>query len=166
MPRELSNTAKASMYAQQTDEVYIVLLTINNASFSTPIYVCSDPYEDLPVAGIKGVVSRGNEYVYMPFVVELPTQDDTNVSRARLSIDNISREILQYARAAKTPISVGIEIVLASDVDTPEISIDNFVLENISYNALTISGDLSIQYFDLEPFPSRRFTPSNFPGMF
>lgn len=164
--RTLSNAAKAAVYAQSTDEAFIILVTINHSTFSEPVRVASDPLELLPVAGVRGVVSRGDEFVFLPFNIELPAQDDSGVAKARISVDNISREIVAAVRNATSALSIDIEIVLASDPDTVEISIEDFRLDRVTYDALTVSGDISVEYFDLEPFPSRRFTPSDFPGLF
>lgn len=164
--RSISQTAKTAIFSQNTDECFIVLITIDNASFTDPIRVASDSYEVLPNAGVRGVVSRGNEFIFLPFSVELPQQDDTGIARASLSIDNVSREIVAAARSVTTPLDITIEVVLASDVDTVEVAIQNFKLDNVTYDALTISGDISVEYFELEPYPARRFTPSDFPGIF
>lgn len=166
MPRQLSNTAKQALYAQETTEVFIVLLTIDHENFTAPVRVASDPFETLPIAGQKGVVSRGDEYIYLPFSINLPQQDDTGVARASVSIDNVAREIITYVRQASSALSISIEIVLASDVDTVEVSAPDFKLEQVTYDSLTVSGDISLEYYDLEPFPARRFTPSDFPGIF
>lgn len=164
--RTLSNAAKAALYAQSTDEAFIILVTINHSTFTDPVRVASDPLELLPVAGVRGVVSRGEEFVFLPFNIELPAQDDSGVAKARLSVDNISREIVAAVRNATSALSINIEIVLASDPDTVEVSIEDFRLDRVTYDALTVSGDISVEYFDLEPFPARRFTPSDFPGLF
>lgn len=164
--RQMSNAAKAAVYAQNTDECFITLVTINHASFSEPVRVASDPYEILPDAGVRGVVSRGNEFIFLPFDIELPAQDDTGVARARISVDNVDRQIVAAVRTATSALSITIEIVLASDVDTPEVSVEDFRLDRVTYDAFTVSGDISVEFFDLEPFPSRRFTPSDFPGLF
>lgn len=165
MSRNLSNNAKRAVFSQQTDEVFIVLLTINHPSFIEPARVSSDPFELLS-SGARGVISNGIEYPYLPFTISLPQQDDTGTARATLSIDNIDRRIVAAARGANSSLDVKIEIVLASDLNAVEMSIDKFKLEKVTYDAFTVSGELSVQYFDLEPFPSKRFTPSDFPGMF
>lgn len=166
MDRQLSNAAKQAVFAQSTDEVFIVLVTIDHENFTQPIRVASDPKQILTDAGVRGVESRGDEYLYVPFTINLPIQDDTNVARASLSVDNVSREIVKAVRSASSALSIKIEIVLSSDVDNPEVTIEDFKLESVTYDAFTISGDLSIDSYDLEPFPSRRFTPSDFPGLF
>lgn len=166
MSRALSTTAKNALFAQQTSEVFIILLTISHPSFDDDIRVASDPFELLPVLNVKGVVSRGEEFVFIPFDIKLPDQTDSNIARATLTVDNISREITAAVRTADSSVSVKIEVVLASDPNTVEISIDDFRLNSVTYNAFTVSGELSMDYYDLEPFPSSRFNPSDFPGLF
>ena len=166
MSRPLSNAATQAMFAQQTSEVFILLVTIDNPSFTQPIRIASDPYQILPDAGVRGVVSRGNEYLYAPFTIMLPVQDDSGIAKASLSVDNIDRRMVEAVRTATSSLRISIEIVLASDVDSVEISMDDFRLERVTYDALTVSGDISMEYYDLEPFPSKRFTPSDFPGIF
>lgn len=164
--RPLSNAARTAIYAQQTDEVFIQLITLDHPTFEQPVRVASDPLELLPNAGVRGVISRGEEFLFLPFNIELPAQDDSGVARARISVDNISREIVDAVRRANSAVSITVEIVLASDPDTPEVTASDFKLDRVTYDAFTVTGDISVEYFDLEPFPSRRFTPSDFPGIF
>lgn len=166
MSRDVSTTFREAAYAQQTGEVWICLLTITDVGLTAPIRLTSDPFETLPIAAVPGVVSRGNEYIYLPFNIELPTQDDTGISRARLSIENVDRRIVAAVRNGTNDLRILVEIVLASDVDTPELALPDFQLSNVDYDAMTIEGDLTLEYFFLEPFPARRMTPSDFPGLF
>ena len=166
MSRQVSSAFKQAVFAQQTSECFIILLTISNPDFVDDIRVCSDPFEMLPDAGVRGVVSRGDEYIYLPFTINLPVQDDTGIARASISVDNIGREIVAAVRRATSSLNITMEIVLSSDVNTPEVSLEDFKLDRVTYDAFTISGDISMEYYDLEPFPARRFTPSDFPGIF
>ncbi len=166
MSRPVSNAFRSAVYAQQTSEVFIMLLTISHPDFEDDIRVANDPYELLPLAGVRGVVSRGQEYLYLPFNINLPQQDDTGVARASLSVDNVDRRMVDAVRRASSALNVTIEIVLASQVDVPEVSVQDFKLDRVTYDAFSVSGDISVEYFELEPFPARRFTPSDFPGLF
>lgn len=166
MSRNVSNAFKAAAFAQQTGEAWILLVTINSPNLAQPIRVASDPYEVLPIAGVRGVVSRGDEYIYLPFSISLPAQDDTGIARAKISIDNVGRDVVLAVRQSQSKISIAIEVVLASALDTVEMSLSDFTLDGISYDALTIEGEISVEYYDLEPYPARRFTPSDFPGIF
>lgn len=166
MPRQVSATAKAAAYAQQTSEAFIMLVTITHPSLTEDVRVCSDPYELLPTAQVRGVVSNGVEYLFLPFAIEMPVQDDTGIARAKITVDNISREIVAAVRGADSALTISVSIVLASDPDTVEVSINDFRLDSVSYDSFTVSGDISVEYFDLEPFPARRFSPADFSGLF
>lgn len=166
MPRQLSNAAKLAIYANETGEAFIILCTITHPNFEEDIRISSDPYELLPDAGLRGVISGGLEYIFAPFTINLPSQDDTGVSRAAISIDNIDRRIVKAARQANSALSFSVEVVLSSNVNLPQISIQDYRLERVVYDAFTVSGEISVEYYDLEPFPQGTFNPSNFPGIF
>ena len=164
--RQVSTAFKRAVNGQETSEAFILLVTISHSAFTDDMRIASDPFELLPNAGVNGVISRGLEYIYLPFSINLPQQDDTGIARAQLQIDNVDRRIINAVRSANSPLSITLEVVLSSDVDTPEISIEDFRLERVEYDSLVVSGDISVEYFELEPFPAGRFTPSDFPGMF
>lgn len=166
MPRNVSDTLKQEVFNQETAEVFIVLLTISHENFDDDIRVASEPLVDLPDAGVKGVISNGLEYLYLPFDFQLPNQDDTGVARATLNIDNVDRRIVAAVRQANSAVGISMQVVRASDVDTPEVTVVDFKLERVTYNALVVSGEISVEYYDTEPFPQGRFTPGKWPGIF
>lgn len=165
---DVSTTFKQAAYAQQTDEVFIILVTLDSDELTDPIRICSDPLEKLPLLGddIYGLVSNGDTYLFLPFDIWLPRDDRTGTVSAKLSIENIDRRVIETARSVTKPISVRMQCILASDPDTIELDFDNFQLSNVKYDVMTVDGDLTLNYWGLEPFPSNTFTPSNFPGLF
>lgn len=164
--RQLSAAARQAVYNQETSEVFIFLLTITHPNLTDTIRLSSDPTVLLPVSGVRGTISRGEEYQFLPFTVTLPSQDDTGIARANISIDNIDRRMVEAVRRANSALTVTLEVVLASSPDVLEVTAPDFRLEKVTYDALTISGDLSLEYYDLEPYSKLRFTPNSFPGMF
>jgi len=163
---DTSTTFKQAAFASETEKVVIALLTFSSDELVTPIYVASDAYELLPEANVKGVLSNEIEYVYLPFDIYLPRDDKTGTVSAKLRIENIDRQIIGTLRSITKPVSIKIQIVLSDDVDRIEVEYDNFKLSNVTYNAMYIEGDITLDYWGLEPFPSGRFTPSGFPGIF
>ena len=143
--------------AQETTEAFIVLLTIDHNDLATPIRLTSD--------GVN-TTSMGNTYLSYPFEISLPEDDGLSPPVARLTIDNVSREIGQVIKAISTPPDVTIEIVLSSDFDTVEASFPFFQLTDVDYDALTVTGALTIQNLSMEPYPAESFTPSSHPGLF
>lgn len=163
-----TNAFKQAAYAQETDEVFVTLITLESDELSQPVHICDDPTTKLTSVGedIYGIVSNGDTYIFMPFTIQLPRDDKSGVVSAQLSIQNIDRTIVKIARTVTRPVRVTIKCILASDPDTVELEFMNFQLSNIKYDVMTVSGDLTLNYWGLEPWPSWNFTPSNFPGLF
>lgn len=164
----ISENLKQVAYAQETDVVFITLLKLKTEELPTELYLCDVPVEKFTDMGenVYGCTSNNQRYIFLPFEITLPKDDKTGAVTAKLTIDNVNRQIVQYARETKKPINVDIKCVLSNDIDYPEIEFNNFKLTNVSYNGFTVSGNLSIDYLGLEPFPCGRFTPSGFPGLF
>lgn len=167
MPRTVSDNATSGVLAQQTGEVFDVLLTIDHPSIEDgPIRLASEGLEDLPVAGVRGIISRDEEYLYLPFSFILPNSEENQTANSVLQMDNISREITENARKIGSPAAVSAEVVLASSPDTVEVGVYGFSLVNVEYDAFVISGTITVELLDDRPFPSMNITPSDFPGTF
>jgi cellulase/cellobiase CelA1 len=153
----LSAATLQGVFAQETDEAWLVLLTIDHADLGSPIRVGSDAVD---------TVSRGNTFIAFPFRLALPTDEHGQLPRARLQIDNVDRQIVDTIRSIGSAPSVLMEIVRAAAPDTVEASWPDFVLDNATYDALTVSGALTLGLLAREPYPADNFTPSTAPGVF
>lgn len=154
--RSLSTAALNSAFAEQTDEVWLTLLTISHPSLTEPLRC---------VNNIENVVSNGYTYTAVPFFVELPTENSETPGEARLRIDNIDRAIVQVIREIAEPPSVSIAVVLASQPDIEEVRIDGLVLKNVGYDVGTVQGALSFDELAVEPI-CELITPDRFPGLY
>lgn len=164
----ISDNLRQVSYAQETDVAVIILLTLRTNDLPDAIRICSTPVENFADLGenVYGCTSNGQRYLFLPFNIVLPQDDKTGAVTAKLTIDNVNRQIVQYARETKSAINVDIQVILSNDLDAVELEFKDFKLTNVSYDAFTVSGDLSVDYLGLEPFPCGRFTPSGFPGLF
>lgn len=156
----ISSEFKAAVIAQETDEVIIVLLTIDHEDIVEPIRVSSDSVD---------TVSRGNTFIPFPFEIKLPDSSDGKVSSTSISISNVDRRIVMAIREMTTgsvPPTVLIEIVLASDPDVLEAEFEGFSMTDAKYNKINVQASISQESFYHEPFPKDSFTPANFPGLF
>ncbi len=166
MSRSLTLPTRQAIYASQTKEAFIVLMTISHPNWTDDVRISSDPTSLLPVANVRGTLSNGLEYLFGNFAITLPSQDSTQTTRATISVDNVSREIVRQLRQANTKVNIDLKVVLSSNPDLVEVTVSDFKLERVQYDAFVVTGDISIEYFDLEPFPFQRFTPSKFPAIF
>ena len=157
MSRALSSAAKAGAFAQQTDQVYLVLLEIDNGEMASPIRVVNN-YAD--------VVSGGETYTAYPFDITLPTDADDAIPQATLTIDNVDRVITDAIREMVGSATVTISVVLAASPSTIEAGPYVMNLRNVTWNALTVSGQLAAEDVLNEPYPGEYMTPELFPGLF
>lgn len=156
MARTLSNAALASIHAQETGEVWLVLVTITHPSLATPIRVVNNN---------EDITSRGNLYQAFPFDIILPGQDPDGPPRAVLRFDNVERTAIAAIRSATSAPTVTLEVILASAPNTVEISFGGMALRNVTYTATSIEGELHVEPLLNEPI-TLNMTPSRFPGLF
>lgn len=153
----VSQAFREAVYAAETSEAALVLLTLDSPEMQSPQRFTSDGTE---------TISRGNTFNSFPFAITLPIDDPENVPRAKLEIDNVDRQIVTQIRLATEVITVLVEIVLASTPDTVEQFFSDFELRNVEYGVQNVSGDLVVESFLQERYPSALFDPARFPGGF
>ena len=149
-----------------TGEAFIILLSIEHPSLTPPARISNDPTQLLPIAQVRGTISNGDEYVYLPFEFIFPNQESDTSPVAQLRIDNVSREISTIIDSISSPPTIQIQVVLSSTPDIVELVLRDFKLQRTEWNILTITGDITVEHFEQEPYPSGRFNPSGFPGLF
>lgn len=145
------------MNAPETDEVFLILLTIEEASLSEPIRVVNDTVN---------ITSRGNVYAAMAFSAEPPGESDGAARSARITLDNVDRQIVQAVREATGVPKVTMEVILASDPDTVEAGPFVFELESAEYDATTVTGELSFDDVSSLRWPAYSTTPHLFPDLY
>lgn len=115
---------------------------------------------------IYGVVSNSVPYVFIPFEMNLPSEEQSALPRASITIHDVTRMLLPVVRNITQAANTAISLVLTSTPSVVEIEYDGFLLGSISYQDDTISGELTVESMASEPFPVDSFTPSQFPGLF
>ena len=157
MSRTLSQAARRAVNAQETDKVFLLLLSLDHEDLAEPVRV---------VNNTQDVASRGDTYIAYPFEIALPDEDPDSVVRVTLRIDNVDREIVKNLRAISSPLSVGLEVIMAASPDTVEAGPFNMTLVSAEYDALTVTGELAFEDVLNEPFPGHSYVPSEYPGLF
>lgn len=160
MARSTSTLFKTMTNAQETGEVLLALVTIDSPLIiGGPLRVVQD---------LQNITSNGNVYTAFPFQITLPSDTDEGPTKVKLIIDNIDQSIATTIRSIppnEIPL-VTVEIIVASQPNTVEMTIPNMKLKHITGDAFSIEGELLIDEEDLLPFPGDAFTPQHFPGLF
>ncbi|MGE0256917.1 MAG: DUF1833 family protein [Alphaproteobacteria bacterium] len=156
--RAVSTAFKRAAFSSQTDEAFILLLTIDHPTLAAPLRVTSDGAD---------TVSNGETFVRYPFRLELVEDSEDALPRMRLTIDNVDRQIGQALReAAEVAPTVTAQLILGSNPDTVEAEFAEFRLEEVKWDALTVEGELTLDDLTALPYPFLSYTPSRFPGLF
>lgn len=167
MARVLSSGFLSALYAQESEEVVVCLLTVDHPELEAPIRLSSDPTVRISADPlIYATTSRGEEFVYLPFEFNLPDDKSDSPPRVQLSVDNVERSLVGVLRSFSTPASILVELVLASDPDTVEIAKPSLQLSDVSIDDLKVNATLVADPLINEPHPAGQFTPGSFPGLF
>jgi hypothetical protein len=157
MANDISNELKAQLYGQVSDDPFLALFTFTHPSFSSDIRL---------VNNAEDIVSNGLTYIAYPISVVLPQDDSETAREVSIQMDNIDLSIITELRQVTTPIEARLEMVLASDPDTIQLSLGELKLKNINYNVKNITATLMMDDFLGVGLSSEKYNPDNFPGIF
>ncbi len=178
----MSPAALRAVFSPESDADLIMLITIYNPSNSTEaLYRIADGFVDDPnnpgkalrlsttddEQVVYGVVSNGHEYTFLPVQVSLPNEDESQAPKCSMTIHDVTRYLIPFIRQQLTgPANVKLDMVLSTTPNIIEASFTGFMLTSVTYNANTITADLTMVNYDREPFPQHSFSPIYFPGLF
>ena len=157
MARPLSSLARGAFFSPESDEVTLLLLTIEEDSLAAPIRVVHNTEE---------IVSRGETYLPFVFGVELPVESGDAPRPVRIQIDAVDQSIIKAIREAVGQPRMTLEVVLASDPDTVEAGPFIMRLESASYTAISVIGEISFENVERVRSNNHKFTPYLFPDLF
>ena len=144
------------MYGQVSDDPFLMLLEVSHPSFDT-VYLVNNTVDQ---------TSRGNVYRAFPMQIKLPSDDGETTREVSIDFDNVSLELIAELRSVTTPMNVKIEMVLASNLDSVELSLEDLKMSSINYDEKKISARLYLDDFLNTELTSEKYEPSNFPGLF
>lgn len=156
--REVSATALQAMLAQETEQVFLMLLRMEHADLAAPILLAKN----------NEVVSRTDgDYLPYRFDVNLPDQSDDETMTVTLTVDNTDLEVNNQIRSLTGKPTVTLMVVLASSPNVTEYGPVVMSLRDASGNAESIHGTLG-QEDDVwvQSVPGQQYTPSNSHGAF
>lgn len=157
MANNLSNELIAQLFAQESSDPFLTLVTLTHESFTAPIRL---------VNNTKDIVSRGNTFAAFPMKIRLPMDDGETARDFSIQFDNVSLELIEEIRTVTTQISVKLEMILASLPDVVQMAQDELAINSVTYNSQSIVAKIVLDSFLNVEMTSERYNPSNFPGLF
>lgn len=165
--RILSLNLRKAMFSQESSEVPIFLLTITHSQLASPILLSTDATSRITTDPlVYGTQSRGKTFLYAGIDITLPDDTDKSPPASKLTIANITRDLIPLARSVSSPPQIKIEVVLASSPDIVEMTFPALDMSNLTADAAQLAFDLTMDALVSEPFPSGTFSPAYFPGLF
>jgi len=157
--RNVSQSVREALFAQETDQVFVPVLTISHPEIAEPYRV---------VGNTQDLIKDGETYTAVPFRFELPDDQEDRIQTIKIQIENVSRTLVEMVRNISTAPDVSFEIVRT---DEPEETIAGpweMRLDEVSYNAITIEGELGRKRRLNVEFPKQEYAylPQNFEGLF
>lgn len=167
----LSLDAMKAVYATETGDYPILLVTLEHPDLVEPIRISTDATTRIPSLTtdeqvVYGTVSNGLEYLYFPAEINLPTEDEESPPQVQLAVCNVGQELVATVRNLRQSPTVTLALVLGSNPDRIEGQIGGFTFTDVEINDLIISGNMVMDVMANEPFPYLTFTPSTAPGLF
>lgn len=162
--RQMSLSSLQSMFAEDTQSIYLTLLEVDHSTLSNPLLFCNNN---------EDIIHQGNVYQWFPFKIGLPADSEEQV-KVQLTIDNVNQQIIQLLREIKTKPTITIKVVVLepSEQDPPETDVVEvgpveMKLKQYDANAQIITGTIAYdEDFLNQSFPRHSFTPQSAPGMF
>jgi hypothetical protein len=162
--RTLSSTALQAMFAEETGQAYLVLITISHPKLALPLTLTSDAVATVSNSGVVG--GPNITFIPCPFQFSIPDDQSDQLPVANLSLDNIDLAVINAVRSlGNVPATVLMQVVMASTPNTIEAQW-TMTMRNVEYDAFTVSADLRFDELLDEPFPGDLVTPATLPGVF
>lgn len=155
--RTLSTRARAALFAQETEEVFLVLLKIEHDDLAATLRFANN-YTD--------IISNADTYLGCPFQITFPDEQSETLPRMKLVVDNVAQDIVEAVRSISSPARVTVLVVLAATPDTVELTFSGFTLRGVMYDEITVEGTLLLEDVMNEVYPEGTFTPATTPGLF
>lgn len=153
----MSTAARQAVNAQQTGEVFLFLVTIDQDDLGGPIRLVNNSVT---------ITSNGYVYTAFPFRITLPDENEENIANAKLTICAVDQSVITAIRSMSSPGTVEVSVILADSPDTIEAGPMLFTMRNVVYTVETITADLIFEDMLDIRIPGISFTPNYFPGLF
>lgn len=153
-----STPARRNLLATSADEPMLELLEITHPDLAVPIRVVND---------VQNITVLGNEYIACPFTLTRPDDVDQQTPTAKVSVDNIGRELTTWLEQSNGGKGARCRVmaVLRSTPDILEFDM-TMDLSGLSINNLTVDGALGFQNTLMQPAVAVRYDPISSPGAF
>lgn len=158
MAKNYSAQYKSTLAEVNAAEAPMILLEIDHPDLDEPIRVVNDTQD---------LTSNGNLYIGFPFRCVLPDDFENQLPKARLSIDNVGRDLMYWIETTGggQGSTATFKQILRSNPNLIEWSI-TMSLFNVHVTMQEISAELGFENLFGKPAITFKYRPDNSPGLF
>lgn len=158
MAKAYTANFKSTLAEVAANEAPLILLEINHPDLTAPVRVVNDTQD---------VISNGNTYIAFPFRCTLPDDFEGQASKARLSINNVGKDLMYWIETTNggSGSTCTFKQILRSVPNTVEWSI-TMNLFNVNVTMQEISAELGFENLFSRPAIKMQYRPDNSPGIF
>lgn len=153
----ISSAALQELLKVESSDPVLLLATLHHPMLNTLYFVRNQHGKD--------ITSRGQTFTAIPFQVILPNDND-EVPAVEFAFPNVDRTIGWNLLNVNTPINVILEAVLNSNPDDILRRYPWLEMRNVTFDQMTVRGELTHMRFTSEPYPNIRVNPNRFPVFF
>ena len=157
MAREYTDAFKSTLAEVSAEESPLILLEIDHPDLTQPVRVVND---------MTDVTSNGDIYIAFPFRCVLPDDFENQLPKARLSIDNVSRDLMFWIETTGggQGSTATFKQIMRSNPNLIEWQIQ-MSLFNVTVNMQEISAELGFENLFGKPAVTFKYRPENSPGL-
>lgn len=158
MAQAYSSEYRSTLSQLGAPEAPFILMEINHAELASPIRVVNDN---------QSITSNGNLYVGYPFNFVMPSDYENQLPKAKISIDNVGRELMQWIETSNGAggATVKFSQIMRSRPNQIEWEI-SMSLFNVQVNQREISAELGFENLFAKPAISIQYRPENSAPLF
>lgn len=157
MPKSYSSLARHGIH-QLDGELPLVLIEITHSGLPEPVRVVGDTAD---------ITSNGHLYIAAPFRIVMPDDQEGQVPKARLAIDNVGSAIMDWVETSSGASGAQVRMMQVMRGTPDEIEFEiTMDLTNIEATPLEVSGQLGFDDVLNTPAVQVKYRPDNTPGLF
>jgi hypothetical protein len=179
---DIWNQAIQEAYAlAPAEEVILHTLELTHSSMPNAIRVVADHGDSITIDGTlfsghyltleDDYPGEGGESVFFQscmFDFELPEQKLGSLPQIQISLDNVTRELMEYVDAIiaeSSPLQLTYREYLYSDKETPQFILTGLSMKRISCTLTKVTGTAEFSDLINRSFPNKVYRPEEFRGL-
>lgn len=169
--RRVSLNARLMQDAEDSADLYVVLLEIAHPDLDSPILLSTDNADTISeepryygTRSTWGGTSR-RDFLWVVASALLPSDQEDAPATATLILDNLDQAMAELLLSFTRPATISLAVVLASSPDLVEAEYADLLLTSAQISAAEISLSISREEIESEYVPGGRMTAQTFPGL-